>query len=64
VLLPPGANSQAGQKSFVEKKEIYQQNYMYIMQDILKQKDWNKELIEAREEDLLKWARTAWADVK
>lgn len=63
ILLPPSANSEAGQKSFTEKKEIYNKNYMFIMQDILKLKDWDKESIEERETDLLKWAKVAWDDL-
>lgn len=63
ILLPPSANSEAGQKSFADKKDVYKKNYMFIMQDILKLKDWNKKSIENREKDLLLWAKEAWDDL-
>lgn len=63
ILLPPDANSAAGQKSFAEKKKIYKKNYLYLMNDVLSKRDWTKDSIEKREKILLKFARKTWNDL-
>lgn len=62
LLLPPGVNSQAGQKSFADKKEIYKKNFLRMHAEILACSDWNKTTIDEREERLLEWAENTWHD--
>lgn len=40
ILLPPGINSKAGQKTFAEKKEIYKSYHLLMLNEILKLDDW------------------------
>lgn len=63
MILPPKINSKANAKSFKEKKEIYYENYLRLMVDILQKSDWNKETIEERENNLINWALIAWSDL-
>lgn len=63
LLLPPNANSSAKQKGFKEKKKIYEANWMYIMEDILKLNDWIVQDIIKRENELLEWAKEEWKDL-
>jgi hypothetical protein len=60
MLLPPDINSQAGARSFKEKKSIYKKNYLRLMDEILAEPDWNKKTIEEREKRLLAWAEGTW----
>lgn len=62
LLLPPNINSKAGRKSFSEKKLIYKQNYLKMMDDILIKKDWRRQEIEQREKELIKFAEKMWGD--
>jgi len=60
MLLPPRINSKAGAKSFQRKKKIYKTNYLRLVEEILAEKDWNYQTIEAREERLLHWMKETW----
>lgn len=62
LLLPPNINSKAGRKSFVDKKIIYKQNYLKMMNEIIVKKDWRRQEIEQREKDLIKFAIKMWGD--
>lgn len=62
ILLPPDVNSQAGQKTFTEKKEIYKNNFLRMHEEVIKCRDWDKEYINKREKVLLEWARETWHD--
>ena len=62
VLLPPGVNSECGQKSFKEKKKIYKKNSLRMHEEIIRCKDWTREQIEDREKNLLEWAKATWSD--
>lgn len=62
LLLSPNINSKAGRKSFSEKKVIYKQNYLKMMEEILKKKDWRRQEIEQREKELIKFAIKIWGD--
>jgi hypothetical protein len=61
MILPPGVNSQAWNKPFEAKKEVYRKNHhLRLMDEILIKRDWNKAAIDEREKRLLKWAITTW----
>lgn len=62
LLLPPNINSKAGRKSFADKKIIYKQNYLKMMNEIIVKKDWRRQEIEQREKDLIKFAIKMWGD--
>lgn len=62
ILLPPHINSQAGQKPFAKKKDIYQDNFLRMHGEVIKCRDWNKERINKREKVLLDWAKETWHD--
>lgn len=62
LLLPPNINSKAGRKAFVEKKVIYKQNYLKMMDEVLAKKDWRRQEIEQREKELIKFAIKMWGD--
>lgn len=62
LLLPPHINSQAGQKTFAEKKKIYKSNFLRMHAEVIKCRDWNKDHINKREKVLLDWASETWHD--
>lgn len=62
MILPPGVNSKAWNKSFKEKKKIYRQNrHLKLMEEVIAKRDWNKKTIDARERKLLHWAKSTWS---
>jgi hypothetical protein len=64
ILLPPGLNSMALNKTFAEKKAVYRQDEAslprFVKNEILPLKEWNKRTIVERENRLLKWIEQAW----
>ena len=64
MLLPPGVNSAAGNKSFADKKEIYKKNHIRMMDDVLAEDDWNKDAMEHRENKILEWVKQEWDDIR
>jgi hypothetical protein len=62
LLLPPNVNSRAGRKSFIEKKAIYKQNYLKMMDEVISKRDWRRQEIEQREKELIKFAIKMWGD--
>lgn len=62
LLLPPNINSKAGRKPFAEKKVIYKQNYLKMMDEVLAKRDWRRQEIEQREKELIKFAIKMWGD--
>jgi hypothetical protein len=61
ILLPPGVNSQAGNKSFEQKKIIYQRNrHLKLVDEVLEKEDWDHKAMLAREERLIAWAAKEW----
>lgn len=63
ILLPPGVNSEAGNKSFAVKTAIYKKNYLRMMDEVLEEDDWNRDAMEHREAKILDWAKQQWDDV-
>jgi hypothetical protein len=64
MRLPPGVNSEAGNKTFADKKAIYKKNYLRMMDDVLAEDDWNKDAMEHREDKMLEWAKQQWDDIE
>ncbi|MGE5417448.1 MAG: DUF262 domain-containing protein [Acidobacteriota bacterium] len=62
LLLPPNINSKAGRRAFAEKKFVYKQNYLKMMDEVLSKKDWRRQEIEQREKELIKFAKKMWSD--
>lgn len=65
LLLPPGLNSKLQDRSPEDKAEAYRQTGLLIagsVADAIEKDGWGPKAIEKREEDILAWARTEWAD--
>lgn len=60
ILLPPGINSKAGQKTFEEKKEVYKSYHLLMLNKIVGLSDWNKATIDNREMELLSFIEEMW----
>lgn len=61
MILPPGVNSRAFNKSFTKKKKIYRQNrHLKLMDEVIRKRDWNIKAIDVREKNLLRWAKSTW----
>lgn len=61
-ILPPGINSLASNKSFLKKKEIYQNHrHLRLMEEIIDKEDWDLAALEERENRLIAWAAKEWA---
>lgn len=60
ILLPPNLNSEAGNKSFQEKKEIYRRNYLKMHDGVLSKSDWTKAEIDERDAAMWEWVRNTW----
>ena len=65
LLLPPGLNSKLQDKPPSEKADAYVKTGLLIAQevaDLITKRGWSPDVIEEREEALLKWALEEWAD--
>lgn len=62
TIVTPSINSEAGDKPFLEKVEIYKkENRLLGLQEIVEEyHDWNSETIEKREKKLIEWALSEW----
>ncbi len=61
ILLPPGVNSTASNKGFVEKKVLYEKHrHLKLIDEILSLEDWYIETMVKREEKLIQWAIKEW----
>ena len=61
IILPPGVNSSAGNKSFLDKKEIYQRHRnLKLIDEILAKEDWDIAALVERENRLIDWATQEW----
>jgi hypothetical protein len=64
LLLPPDLNRRASNHSFGEKKKIYGENRLRMMDAVLRRVKWDQKFIEQREKSMLQFARQAWADIE
>ncbi|MEX0684305.1 MAG: DUF262 domain-containing HNH endonuclease family protein [Dehalococcoidia bacterium] len=65
VLLPPGLNSKLQDKPAKEKAKEYRKTGLLIageVADAIEANGWNAKTIAQREEALLEWAKSEWAD--
>ena len=65
MLLPPGRNSQLGNKSPRDKAASYREAGFYQcneVADVLDKSSWTKTACQERERKILDWARMEWAD--
>lgn len=64
VLLPPGLNSKAGNRSFEEKRKIYKKaEGLRIVGAVLKKRDWTQAAIDEREDKIVAFLRESFADM-
>jgi hypothetical protein len=64
ILLPQPLNEEARRQGFVEKKNIYAKSEgLRMVKEIITEKDWTQREIEDRENKIIAWAKTAWADL-
>jgi Protein of unknown function (DUF1524) len=65
VLLPPRLNSKLQDLPPLQKTEAYRKTGLLIageVADLIKAKGWTKDVILTRQQKLLDWAKTEWAD--
>ena len=60
IVLPQNINQQCSNKSFLEKKKIYETQPCNYIKDIINCSDWTKDNIDEREEKLLNTAKQIW----
>ena len=64
ILLPPGLNSQAGNRGFEEKKAVYRKaSGLRMITEVIERADWKADEIASREERISEWIRSEWADL-
>ncbi len=70
-LLSPTLNSEASNKGFEKKKETYKNANLMLLQDIIfdddnktERNDWNQDSINQRKNQLIKFAKEQWQDLK
>jgi len=66
MLLPPGRNSQLGDRRPKDKAESYIETGFYHAREVAgmleKSPRWSRQACKERESELLKWALDEWAD--
>ena len=63
VLLPPGLNSQLGNRAFADKKTEYRKTGFLLLGEVCRKRRWNKQAIEEREKALFNFALGEWGDL-
>ena len=65
ILLPIKLNMEAKRQGFNAKKDIYERHNLRMVREILGEEigDWTFEEIVARENKIVAWAKTEWADL-
>ncbi len=64
LLLTPSLNSQAGQKSFADKREIYKKSNLSQAQEVAIKAEWSLDDIEQREHMICDWIQQEFSDLK
>lgn len=65
LLLPQRLNSEATRNSFIEKKSAFRKSEgLRTVKEVIQKRDWRQFEIEDREKRILKFAKTAWADLR
>ena len=60
VLLPPAVNSEAGRKVFSEKKKVYSQYHLLMLNEITVLDEWNRKTCDDREMKILEFMKETW----
>lgn len=63
VLLPVVVNQQAQTKPFPEKKALYAKHNLRMINEVCEADDWTLDEINDRENRIVSWAQTQWADL-
>lgn len=63
LLLPQPLNGQAQARPFNEKKELYKQHHLRMIEKVAAIDDWTFDSIDDREDELTSWARKRWDDI-
>lgn len=63
LLLPIAINEKAGRQPFKKKKALYEEHNLRMIQEVLKQSDWDLKQIEERERRIMDWTITQWDDL-
>jgi hypothetical protein len=62
--MAPSLNSEASNKSFDEKKEVYKKANIKLLNAIVSEYDvWDSDKIKSRTEGLIKFAKEQWKDL-
>lgn len=64
LLLPTPLNSEASRKSFAEKKVLYARHHLRQIDKVTSLEDWTLDSIEARENEIIEFVKTEWADIE
>jgi len=60
ILVPPDVNSRLGDKSFKDKKKIYENQNLRMVREVADMQKWTSKEIRKREKKILDWAKTVW----
>lgn len=68
-LLPPRLNSQAGNKCFNDKKDVYKRANLYSLGEVIFNSDaerraWNASAVKVRTNQLIDFAKEQWKDLE
>ncbi len=63
LLLPQPLNAGAQARPFIEKKLLYEQHHLRMIDEICSLEDWTLDSIDARELVLAEWATKRWDDI-
>ncbi len=63
LLLPIRLNQEASTQPFADKKAVYERHRLRMIQEVCRQTDWTLDQIDAREAEIVNWAKERWADV-
>jgi hypothetical protein len=69
TILPPRLNSQAGNKGFVDKKDVYKRANIYSLNEVIfkdgsERRAWNASAVKARTQSLIEFAKEQWKDLE
>jgi hypothetical protein len=63
LLLPVALNQEVQNSAFATKKKIYAQHHLRMIDQVCEEHDWTLSEIEAREAQIVAWAKTRWCDL-
>lgn len=63
LLLPQQLNAEAQARPFTEKRLLYKQHHLRMIDEVASLEDWTLDSIDRRELALAEWAAKRWADI-